>query len=194
MPLYFVSIEPIYSQSVGNYVYLCDSEEKVTNFRMLLRKVGMSSREDWAIENSARSTRRPMSDENDTKGDEIEDADKEEMEEEDADEEEDDDDDDEDCNDEGSDSGWSFCESVWLIEEEDMRTGRQTGRYRAKKVLREEYLGFRWLKYKMVPLNGLGLMYDAPWDEEDIPQLDCVHDHVECTPNIPFDTFCRIFH
>eukprot|EP01033_Poteriospumella_lacustris_P012961 gene12961-9272_t len=102
-----------------------------------------------------------MSDENDTKGDEMEDADKEEKEEED---------------------------------EEDMRTGRQTGRYRAKRVLREEYLGFRWLKYKMVPLNGLGLMYDAPWDEEDIPQLDCVHDHVECTPNIPFDTFCRIFH
>ena len=185
MPLYFVSIEPIYSQSVGNYVYLCDSEENFTNFRMLLRRVGMSSREDWETENSTRS-RRSMSDQNDTTGKEMEDAD--------GKEEDDEEDDDEDCNDEGSDSGWSFCESVWLIEEEDMRTGKQTGRYRAKKLLREEYLGFRWLKYKMVPLNGLGLMYEASWDEEDIPQLDCVHDNVECARNIPFDTFCRIFH
>lgn len=118
-----------------------------------------------------------MSDENDREGEEEDDDDDEDY------------DDEEDCS-----SPWAFCEKVWLIEEEDMQAGKQTGRCRARKLLAEEYSGFMWLKYEMVPLNYSGLMFEASWDEEDIPQLDCVHDNVECTLNIPFDDFCRIFH
>eukprot|EP01031_Cornospumella_fuschlensis_P028485 gene28485-34389_t len=40
---FIVSIEPMYSQSVGNYEYLCDSVEKVNFFRGLLRKVAGAS-------------------------------------------------------------------------------------------------------------------------------------------------------
>ncbi len=38
--LYLVSIEPMYSQSVGNYYYLCDSTDKVEFFRQVLREFG----------------------------------------------------------------------------------------------------------------------------------------------------------
>ncbi len=35
--LFLVSIEPMYSQGVGDYEYLCDSMEKVERFRLLMR-------------------------------------------------------------------------------------------------------------------------------------------------------------
>ncbi len=43
--LYVVSIEPMYSQSVGNYEYLCDSKEKVNNFRARLRVCAENSQQ-----------------------------------------------------------------------------------------------------------------------------------------------------
>ena len=38
--IYCVSIEPMYSQGVGNYVYICDSPEKVDKFRNVLKAYG----------------------------------------------------------------------------------------------------------------------------------------------------------
>lgn len=181
MPYFLVSIEPIYSQSVGNYVYLCDNEDDVTKFRSLLRRVGISSREESIVDRRMERSRSQTPGGNGA-GDDG-----------DADEESGDEDDSEDDDGENS-SGWSFCESVWLIEEDDLRADAATGRCRATKLLSEEYAGFWWLRYEMLPLNYSGAAFSIACGPEEIPLLDCVHDNVECAWNIPFDDFAALFH
>jgi hypothetical protein len=49
--LYLVSIEPMFSQGVGDYQYLCDSIEKVEHFRDLFRTWAGTIKQTFAVEN-----------------------------------------------------------------------------------------------------------------------------------------------
>lgn len=54
--LYLVSVEPYFSQGVGDYTYLCDSTDKVEAFRKLLREFAEELRDLAGIDLDDHST------------------------------------------------------------------------------------------------------------------------------------------
>lgn len=168
---YYVSIEPIYSQSVGNYVYLCDSEEKVNAFRNLLRIVGIQCRSDSKPSSSNHPKESVVLSDEECEEDESE-----------EDESEDDD-----------SSGWWFCERVYAIEENDLRKSQDSGICTAKIILSENYIGFRWLKYEMISLSSNNVVREVCLEKDDIPLLNCVNDFVEAELNISLEDFLKNF-